>query len=116
MKRPLGTLVVLLVFALLSLAQDTGSAQRTNQVPVSGQMAGPNGNLSACQHGWTECDRSKLTPSEAAEVEMADRQRNVSDCRDRMSSCNLGKLSDAERAALAVAGHDDNVVACNNGY
>src|SRR5882762_3155548 len=84
-------------------------------VLASGQASDRDHNLSACQQGWAGCDRSKLSPSEAAEVALTDHRQNVSDCRDGLKSCDRAKLGDAERTALAVADHQNNVTACNDG-
>ena len=36
--------------------------------PLPAQTRDLAANLSACKYGWTSCDRSRLTPSEAASI------------------------------------------------
>src|SRR5580704_8329570 len=72
-------------------------------------------NLAACQAGREACDRSKLSPSQTAEVDASNRERNVSNCRNGFESCDHSKLTQPQAIALAVAGHQRNVTECRDG-
>ena len=72
-------------------------------------------NLDACKAGRPICDKSKLNPTESADVALAAHGRVVADCRSRYDACDRSKLSPPEAMALAVADHQRNVSDCNDG-
>jgi hypothetical protein len=72
-------------------------------------------NLEACKNGLADCDRSRLTQAQSADVARGDQQRNLSNCRDGVDSCDRSKLSEREATALAIADHQRNVSDCNAG-
>src|SRR5579872_6141359 len=79
------------------------------------QSSDPRQNLEACKAGRDTCDRSKLSPAQAAELDATSRERNVSNCRNGFDSCDHAKLTAPQAIALAVANHQRNVSDCKDG-
>jgi len=71
-------------------------------------------NLEDCKYGVDTCDRSRLTPSQSAAVDLTRHGRNVSDCRNGYDSCDHSKLTEPEAIALAVADHQRNYSNCRD--
>jgi hypothetical protein len=92
-------LVCLGLFAILACAQSSDPAQ----------------NFPDCKAGRESCDRSRLSPAEAAEVAAAAHNQNVVNCRSGYDSCDPSKLTQPEATALAVADHQHNASVCKNG-
>jgi hypothetical protein len=72
-------------------------------------------NLADCMHGWQSCDHTRLSPSESADVALAEHRLNTRNCRNGYDSCDRSKLTEPEAIALAVADHRQNVSNCKNG-
>ena len=92
-------LACLILWPALSLAQSSDLVQ----------------NLGDCKAGRVTCDRSRLSLSQAAELDATDRERNVSNCRNGFRDCDHSKLTGPQAIALAVADHQRNVSACKDG-
>jgi len=86
--------------AFLSLAQPSNMGQ----------------NLADCKAGRMACDHSKLSTSQAVELDAANRERNVSECRNGFKDCDHSKLTGPQAIALAVADHQRNVSECKDAW
>src|SRR5437016_4875373 len=86
------------------------------QVIARAQEPEAGRNLTACRNGFSSCNLSALSVSEANEVAAAEHRRNVIDCRNGWQSCDRSKLTSTEASALAVAAHHRNVSDCMEGW
>ncbi len=69
-----------------------------------------------CANGWSDCDLSKLTRSEASQTAVADHRRNLSACRVGLEACDYSKLTTSEAKLLADVERNRNYTACRTGH
>src|SRR6266536_2395160 len=73
-------------------------------------------NFETCRHGYANCDPSRLTADEQAQVAVAAHARNFQACRYGYANCDPSRLTVDEQAQVAVAAHARNFQACRYGY
>ncbi len=72
-------------------------------------------NFYDCRLGNYVCDRSKLTPQQLSEVEVAGLDRNFYTCRAGNYSCDRSKLTPQQLSEVQVAALERNFYTCRAG-